>query len=380
MKDILLILVLVVILIGAILVNFSVTNGKTNFGSLAVARNSEFTMSTEQEDLSLLPFGIKWSPDSHISYITLPNGVKRFFISGNQKTFYFDTQKGKTLSDALKDKPVFKESFGADLKVSYRNGYSTIGSVLQIDSSNLNHVIGFTQNEQQRVNPDGSLDHATFTTSIGLLESFDGGASWTDYGPVIRGDDFTEPGTKISGAGHPNAIIKDNYVYVYYADWASQTNVFHADQIYLARIKILDGGKKLETFQFYKEEGFSEGEYNLKPIFPVSVLENTKYTALPSVSFNKSLRKYIAVFETNNGFVMADSQDAVSWNNFKLIFEFPKDQTERNTGDTWYSYPSLLSDKTEASDQTTSRNGNLYYSTGVWPNTAHQLTKKSFSF
>ena len=379
MKDILTILSLVVILIIAIIASGVTSAGALNNGKVINVAKADITLSEDTEDLSLLAYGIKWTPDSHLTYISFPNGTRRYFISGNQRTYYMDTSTSTTLAEAIKSKIPVKESFGPDINVLHRNGYSTIGSVLQTDKSNPNHVIGFAQNEQQRINPDGTLDYNNFTTSISLLESFDGGKTWQDFGPVIRGDDYLEPGTKISGAGHPSAIIMGDYIYIYYANWASQTKVFHADQIYLARAKILPNGS-VSNFEFYKESGFSEGEYNLKPVIPADAIENGKYSALPSISYNTALRKYLAFYETDKGFAVAFSQNGINWTRNKLIFYFTKPISQRQDGDLWNSYPSLLSDKTEGSDQITSIEGNLYYSTGIWPNTAHQLTKKSFSF
>lgn len=379
MKDIFTILSLVVILIIAIIASGVTSAGALNNGKVINSAKADITLSETTEDLSLESYGIKWTPDSHLTYISFPNGERRYFISGNQKTYYMDTSVSTTFSEAIKAKTPVKESFGPDVNVAHRNGYSTIGSVLQTDKSNPNHVIGFTQNEQQAINPDGTLNYSNFTTSIGLLESTDAGQTWTDYGPVIRGDDYLEPGTKISGAGHPSALIVGDYVYIYYANWASQTLVFHADQIYLARAKILPNGS-VANFEFYKEGGFSAGEDNLKSVIEANAIENGKYSALPSISYNIALRKYLAFYETDRGFAVAFSQNGTSWSRNKLIFYFTKPMSQRQEGDLWNSYPSLLSDKTEPNDQTTSAEGNLYYSQGVWPNTAHQLTKKGFSF
>lgn len=381
MKDILTIIALFIILIISIIANSVTSAGAVNINSPKFINpaKADITLSEDTEDLSLLSHNIKWTPDGHISYITLPDDKKRFFISGNQKTYYVDSSNSQSLSQTLKNNPQFKESFGPDVNVVHRNGYATIGSVLQIEAADPFHVVGFSQNEQQKVNPDGSLDYANFTTSIGLLESFDAGASWKDYGPVIRGDDFLEPGSKISGAGHPSALIVNDFIYIYYADWASQTKIFHPDQIYLARIKILEAGKRLDKFEFYKEGGFSAGEDNLKPVIEANAIENGLYSSLPSVSYNKALRKYLAFYETDRGFAMALSQNGINWSKNKLIFYFTKPISQRQEGDLWNSYPTLLSDKTESSDQTTSAEGNLYYSQGIWPDTAHQLVKKSFT-
>lgn len=327
--------------------------------------------------LSLSSFGIKWDPDGHISYITLSNGTRRYFIAGNQKTYTIDTKTSTSLADALDKNPVIKQNFGPDPSVSYRNNYSTISSVLQTQNSNPSHIFAFTQNEEQVKLPNGTYDYSNFTASVGLLESYNGGVTWKDYGPVIRGDDYLPPGTRITGAGEPCAIINNGYVYIYFVDWSSRTNVQHPDQIYLARTKIFpDGG--LGAFEFYTYGGFSNQEANLQPVISADDNPNDKYTSLPSVSFNKSLNAYLMVYQTDIGFYSAVSQDGLNWTNQKLIFMFPKPLSQRQFGDIWYSYPTLLSDTSQKNDQSTQNTGNLYFATGIWPDTAHQLTAEPF--
>ena len=377
MKNILIVSVIILVLLTSSILGL-ILNSTRSVDSVD-AKKGSFSLSQEIEDLSLLPYGIMWTPDSHISYISLPNGIRRYFISGNQRTYYIDVAGSQTLEEAIKDNPILIECFGPDINVPHKNGYSTIASVLQTDEGNPYHVIGIAQNEAQKVNPDGSLDFANFTTSISLLESYNGGASWKDYGPVIRGDDFLEPGTRITGAGHPSAAVIDGYVYVYYVDWPTQIKVVHPAQIYLARAQVLPDGK-VSNFEFYKDGGFSLGEFDLKPVIPAGTNTESEYTSLPSVSYNESLKKYLAIYETNFGFSMAVSSNGINWSGHKTIFDFPKPQIERQFDDIWYSYPSLLSDGSQPNDQITDETGNLYFSKGFWPNTAHQLIRKSFSF
>jgi len=367
MKQLFLALFLLIIVVVGGLVVASIAVKKTNI-----------TLGSKK-DLSLLTNGIKWDPDGHISYVTFSNGNRRFFISGNQKTYTIDSPTPVSLEEALGKKPVIKENFGPDENVSYKNHYSTITSVLQTEPKNLNHLLAFTQNEEQLEKPDGTYDFSNFTSSISLLESYNGGNSWKDFGPVIKGDDYLTPGVKITGAGEPLAIIKDGYVYVYFVDWAAGVKVSHADQIYLARTKIFpDGG--VGAFEFYTTAGFVPLETNLKPTITVPANSNEKYVSLPSISYNKYLNQYLAVYETNIGFYNSFSQDGINWTKEKLFFEFTRPQSERKTGDVWYSYPTILSDQEEKTDGTTERSGNLYFATGTWPNTAHQLTVKPFEF
>lgn len=350
---------------------FSVTSS-----AVGARQNYKLLLDKKETDLSLKNYGVEWAPDGHISYVTFPDGVRRYFVSGNQRSYAIESNSSLSLAQTIANNPSVKESFGPDKNVSYRNAYSTIGSVLQTDTANPYHVYGFTQNEEQVVKPDGSLDYSNFTSTIGLLESLDGGLTWKDFGPVIRGDDYLSPGTKITGAGQPSAIIKDGYIYVYFVDWAAQIKAYHADQIYLARSKIQPNGS-LGAFEFYTSSGFSTLETNLQPVIGVPFADSG-YAALPSVSYNKNLGKYIATFEVNTGFVVITSNDGINWLNPKIFFTFPQTQSGKKIGDIWYSYPNILSDKTENSDQITQKTGNFYFSKGIWPNTAHQLTVRSF--
>lgn len=385
MKQILLaVLALILVLIfGFATAGFDVFTKNHSIASIGItsasSKKTNLNLLGSQKDLSLFPEGIKWDPDGHISYVTFPNGNRRFFIEGNQSAYVIDTPTPVTLAQALSKNPSIKKVFGPDPGISYRNNYATIASVVQTDPQNLYHLFAFTQYEQQAEGADGTYDYSTFTASIGLLESKDGGNTWKDYGPVIRGDDYIDPGTKISGAGEPCAIIVNGYVYVYFVDWAAGNKISHPDAIYLARTKIFpDGG--LGAFKYYTTSGFNTSPSNLVPVISMPNFANADYASLPSISYNKYLDQYFAVFETNVGFVQATSIDGINWTNEKLFYSFAQPQSDRQTGDTWVSYPTLLSDQSETSDGSTQGSGTLYFAKGIWPNTAHQLTAISFQF
>jgi hypothetical protein len=373
---------ILVLVFGFITMGFGVKNAKSIplnlFTINAAVKRTDITLGAEK-NLSLLAKNIKWTPDGHITYVTFPNGNRRFFLSGNQRTYSIDSSTPLSLEEVLSKNSTVKENFGPDENISYRNKYSTISSVVQTEPKNLYHLFAFTQNEEQLKKPNGSYDFANFTSSIGLLESFDGGTTWKDFGPVIRGDDYLTPGIKITGAGEPSAIIKDGYIYVYFVDWAAQIKTKHPDQIYLARTKIFpDGG--LGAFEYYNADGFSTDTTNMQSVIKLPDAENTGYAALPSISYNKYLNQYLAVFETNIGFYQVFSIDGINWTQEKLILSFTKPQSTRASGDVWVSYPTLLSDQTEKFDGSTENKGNLYFASGIWPNTAHQLTLRSFEF
>lgn len=367
MKQVLLaFLLLIVVVIGGMVAT-----------SAAVRKTNIVLGAQSDQDLSLLAKNIKWDPDGHISYVTFSTGARRFFISGNQKTYTIDTTTPLSLKDALsKNLATIKENYGPDVNVSYKNHYATIDSVVQTDPKNLNRLFAFTQNEEQLKKADGSFDYSNFTASVGLLESTDGGNTWKDYGPVIKGDDYLTPGTKVTGAGEPAAIINNGYVYIYFVDWAAGIKTNHADQIYLARSKVFpDGG--LGALEYLKTGGgFSKGMANLQPV--IKPAGGTGYTSLPSISYNKYLNSYLAIYQTDLGFYQAVSADGINWNNDKVIINFVKPLSARESGDVWIGYPTFLSDQSENSDGSTTNTGNLYFGKGIWPDTAHQLTVKPF--
>lgn len=144
----------------------------------------------EEIDASLAKFDIQWTPDAHVSYVTLPGNIRRFFVSGNGGvTYLLEGTSSEDLPSLVHKTPKgnLPRVWGPDKFADGRYGYSAIASVLQIESANPQHLIGYTHNEQHEgANPSG-----TFTASISQLESADGGKTWQPIGtePIIRGDD-----------------------------------------------------------------------------------------------------------------------------------------------------------------------------------------------
>jgi hypothetical protein len=134
----------------------------------------------------------------------------------------------------------------------------------------------------------------------------------------------------------------------------------------------------LGTFEYLGQNGFYENIIVMKPVITIPEGSDAGYVSLPGISFNKYLNQYLAVFETNTGFYSATSTDGINWNNEQLFLSFVQPQSDRQEGDIWISYPTLLSDNSEKTDGLTENKGNLYYGKGVWPNVAHQLTAVPF--
>jgi hypothetical protein len=342
-----------------------IQEGSVRAGTIKISGNET---SFQQEMLGYL----SWTPDGPITYYATPDGKRRYLLTGGQDnaTYMLETNGKQTLAQVMAsgqiNKDSFKEVYGPDVNVQYRKYYAGITSVLQIDKSNPNHLLGITHCENRATRNDS----ATFTATVGLAESFDDGSTWNDKGPLIQGDEVQNPGERVSGAGQPSAIYnqKDGYVYILYVDWALQNKVQHSDEIFAARAKANDNGS-LGQVEYYTNSGFTTDfkPGNLKSVIPVSNGSNLIYTALPSVSWNNELHQFIVTGEADNGFWMAESQNLIDWSKPEIIYDFKQNGGEPHSilkvGQKWDSYPTFL-DESESNSKITGEKGLLYHSSG----------------
>lgn len=310
---------------------------------------------------------LKFVPDGHISKIEKDGNIT-LFISAHDKTYLM---QGRTLKDTslLTDanglpRPILQPELSG-----FDKDYAGFGQV--IENPQTNDFIGLYHTEV-RVNPDASDSQLT---SIALALSRDNGFTWQKMGRIITGQNIAALGTIVSGAGQPSGVLVGDYIYLYFSDW----NRLIADSIHLARAPLSQNGMP-GTWEKYTEIGFSQvgmGGKSTPVIVPFAWDKKIYYTANPSVSFNQHLNKHLAVFETNIGFFSAVSDDGINWVSFEMIFEFPKDTIiPKETGDIWYSYPTLLSEGTPT-DMITGKTGYLYYGRGVFGDD-HQLVRRPF--
>lgn len=342
---------------------------------LATKINNEGEKISDEANLSLQEYGLSWTPDGHITYFTMPDGKKRYFISAEVSTWMIETPGQKSLKEYILahelDQSAFREVLTPtgefDDPNDYKNGYVGLTSVVQIEKdTNPMHLVA-TAHCEQRAGEDGD---GTFTATVALFESLDGGQSWQDRGPIIRGRNPMQPGERVSGAGQPAAIVKDGYLQILYIEWATG-----ADQIYGARLKIDNG-------QLGPVENITDENGELKPI--ITIPDGGIYSALPSVSFNQSMGKFLAIIETAEGFVYTTSTDLVNWDQANYILRY----SEHNSAPRWehlsggqkfITYPTFLSeDKT--TDQITGASGQLYFATRPFADNSHNLTSIGLTF
>ncbi len=360
---------------GALLVNERSTRGGFE------TPENDLMMLGKEEPIQLSKYGINWTPDGHIPYITFPDGRREYYVSGNAASFAMLEDKGSLFIPRERNQqgqaiPVV----GPDRGGEYRNGYTAITSILQLNKENPNHLFGITHNEQW-ANRDGSLDYRNFTSTIGILESVDGGKNWLDKGVALKAADALQPGKNVTGVGQPCAIIKEEgdkrFVYVYYIYWPSHEGREY--QIHLSRTEVK--GDNVGAFEHYTKNGFQKGvevsPTTVSPVIPIPAdIAESGYAALPSVSYNTYLGKYLAVFETHVGFCVTTSNDGLTWDEAKLILKFPQGQYPHKRGQLWASNPSLWS-LNKPTDQITDRTGVLVYSRGIWDN-PHSMVRVPF--
>lgn len=311
-----------------------------------------------------------WTPDGPITYWNTKDGKRRYLLTGGQDnaTYMLEGDGKRTLKEIMGSGEInensLKKVYGPDQNVTYRREYAGITSVLQLDKSNPDHLLGIAHCEE-RTSRDASGD---YTSTIGLTESFDGGITWKDKGALIKGTDVKAPGGgKVSGAGQPSALVneKDGNVYIMYIDWSA--NAKHKDQLYLARAKANDNGS-LGDIEYLTNNGFSNfNPDQLKPVIPVPEGSQLIYTALPHLSWNKELNQYMCEGESDNGFWMATSPDLLNWSKPEIVYDFSKrggkPHSILNAGEKWDSYPTALSEEYPSS-QITGKNGIFYHSSG----------------
>ncbi|OGH11118.1 MAG: hypothetical protein A2684_01515 [Candidatus Levybacteria bacterium RIFCSPHIGHO2_01_FULL_36_15b] len=330
----------------------------------------------EESNLSLQEYGLNWTPDGHITYFTMPDGSKRYFISANVSTWMIETSGQKSLKDYILAGELNQSSIREVIVPTgnfsdsndYKNGYVGLASVVQIEKeTNPMHLIA-TAHCEQRINSAGS---DSFSATVALFESFDGGLSWEDKGPIIRGRNQQPPGDRISGAGQPAAIIKDGYLYIQYIEWATG-----ADQIYSAKMQILENGTLGPIENIEDESG------QLKPV--LSIPNGGGYAALPSLSYNEGLGKFLAIIETGEGFAYSTSSDLENWDPEKYVLKYsdynsaPRWQN-LSAGQRFITYPTFLSEN-KPTDQITGIYGELYFATRAFGDNSHNLTSIDLNF
>lgn len=292
----------------------------------------EIFLGLEEKLLDISP-GFEYFPDGRISIEESKDGMVAY-MAAKQSSYRLEGSNIRNLLPEMDEKGIAMPilSPDPDLGQNYRGIYS----VLKIPGLPENQRAGFLHLE---FHPNGNGE--PFKGSIGVVMSYDNGKIWDEKNiiPIIKGQREYDPfSNKVSGAGEPCAIIINNRIHLYYVDW---TNGHDGVQLATAS---LDDFMALDSWKHYPTT----------VVNPPSPKSRTVWAAMPNVSFNKSIEKYLMLFETNIGIYYADSKDGFNWSGSKELFPFKEEMGNKNKKN-WLRYHTLYSPGEETNLTTTNK-------------------------
>lgn len=296
--------------------------------------------------------GLELFPDGHSSFIKTDSGVS-VFLSGGPHGYLLQGKDLQSLGQA-------QEILGPGSSESFDRNYAAPGSV--INGINPGELLMFYHGENH---PNAPV-HFPFTAGIGLAISQDDGKTWEKKGQILKGMNEKPATNRVYGAGQPCAIVKDGYMYLYYIDW----NAIHPDSIHLARSPLTANGK-VGSWEKYLDGKFVDNGMDGEST-PVITAPDGDYAALPGVSWNSFLNKFLAVYESKEGFNLTTSIDGITWNNKQRFLDMQTINNNPQNGQRWNSYPTLWSPD-KKSDQETDNRMLLVYSEGNYNSTPHSM-------
>lgn len=295
------------------------------------------------------PFDTNWTPDGHVTYLQEGDNLRVWTSAGQESRLWV----GHSWDD-LVDQGIVLGPDRSKTKEGLIMGYRGITSVVRRE----NQLICTYHTEYHR----SQNQPYPFVSENGVAISNDEGRTWENPVEILQG---TNPKkqlsneTRTSGAGQPCAVVRDGELWVYYVDW----NGKQADAIHLAKVSLGEAENPDAWMRYNRERGFIPAIENVTTAV-VLPSEGAVWAALPSVSWNESLSKWLMVYESNDGFYRTVSDDGLNWGGVERVFEFPKTRLDSNNpGDVWYSYPTYISPEMN-NDQVTGNKGLLIYARG----------------
>ncbi len=306
-------------------------------------------------------FSANNSPDGQIAM--LKSGTTYYkWVSCGPETYLY---RGPQVDDFSQQEKVLSPDYTSSAEGSQQ--YAGLTTVFEYDGK----FFGLYHQEHWA----SASNHFPFTAAIGLAESEDNGHSWTKRGPVLQGPDHPFPGSdgnRPFGVGQPSGIIIGEHLYVYHTGWYKDAS----DSIYLSRVPLGQMENPVAWERYNHESGFvvNQPDQATPLISPHLIGEEAHYCALPNVSFNTFLEKYLMIFETDTGFYLTTSEDGETWAPAEVAMAFPQPKSEVQTGEDWYSYPTFLSE-TNSQMETTDR-GWLVFSKGQLNRAPHRAYQR----
>lgn len=300
---------------------------------------------------------LSYYPDGHICFLRQGNDL-RMIVSSDVSSYILE---GKVAGRWVGDLKIInnkKPVFGPNPQNKWEKDYAAITSFVKDGKGG--YVGAYHAEDRDRRN-DGSK----LAASIGLCYSKDL-VNWERRGKVLEGVN-SERTRDFWGIGHPMLFDpQGDYYYMYYLDWT-----FGTDAIHMSRCLKSEIGNP-NAWQKWTRDGFAKsGEMGRSDpvIDPSEFGKDASYTALPSISYNRKLGKYLAIVQAGDfSFGSMVSGDGIKWQNPQILLNNNAPKYKR-----WLDYyPSLLSFD-EASDQITNDQGALIYASTDSPNKPHAM-------
>lgn len=296
--------------------------------------------------------GIQYYPDGHISYMKNTDGIKAW-IAATRSGYMLTGTDIAHLVDVQEVIGPSTEGFDRD--------YAAPGSVISGQDGKL---LMFYHGEYHPQEPNGF----PFNAGIGLAISHDGGVTWKRQGQIIKGKNDRLATDRVYGAGQPSVIMKDDYFYLFFIDW----NGKDADVIHLARATKKSNGLP-GSWEKYHKGRFEKGDMDGKSTPVITPVEAGDYASMPGVSWNSNLQRFLAIFESGDGFYLTTSVDCIDWTKAVPLLKTKTSNSKGlQKGDIWNGYPTLWSPH-RPNDQETDDNMLLVYSEGVWEESPHSM-------
>ena len=339
----------------------------------------------ERQLLTADQFGMKDTPDEHLSFLERSGSTYHVWIAGqidgsHGSTALLGTPDGTTFTPVVASGgnavPIFGPP-GPSNGDAFDSYYAAPGTVLALNGTYL--MIFHGENHTW----NGVTYPNIFYATVGLATSTDG-VHWKQIGPAITSRD-RKPGAAPSnsqGAAVPSAIVAGNYVYAFYTDYPNPQDG-DGDQpglIQVARAPVAQAASPSAWTKYYNGAfGQPAAAYgNSTPIVaPPTASSPPERQA--GISYNNYLHAYLLTFVCNEGWYYTTSTDLVHWSPAKLFFTAPFPNSHLQTGQEFDWYPTLFTPG-ETSNQETGQTGYVYYAKGAWMTTPHELFRQSYSF